>query len=69
MLPSTGAHVGTSVRFAVSVITLTPTESGDFGIVCNEYCGIGHHTMTGKIYVTEKTAAQADAGSSGAQGR
>ena len=35
------------------VITLTPTESGTFGIVCNEYCGIGHHQMTGRIYVTE----------------
>ena len=44
------------------VITLTPTGAGKFGIVCNEYCGIGHHTMTGKIYVTEKTAKQADAG-------
>jgi cytochrome c oxidase subunit 2 len=50
------------------VITLTPTGAGEFGIVCNEYCGIGHHTMTGKIYVTEKTEKQADAGL-GAQGK
>jgi len=35
------------------VVTLTPTSTGDFGIVCNEYCGIGHHTMTGRIRVTE----------------
>jgi len=35
------------------VINLTPTETGEFGIVCNEYCGIGHHTMTGRIRVTE----------------
>jgi cytochrome c oxidase subunit 2 len=35
------------------VLTLTPTEAGTFGVVCNEYCGIGHHTMTGRIYVTE----------------
>ena len=35
------------------VITLTPTDVGDFGIVCNEYCGIGHHTMTGRIRVIE----------------
>ncbi len=35
------------------VITLTPTETGDFGIVCNEYCGIGHHMMTGRIRVTD----------------
>jgi cytochrome c oxidase subunit 2 len=41
------------------VITLTPTEAGEFGIVCNEYCGIGHHTMTGRIYVTERKQAGA----------
>jgi len=35
------------------VVTLTPTESGEFGVVCNEYCGIGHHTMLGKMYVVE----------------
>jgi len=35
------------------VLTLTPTEAGTFGVVCNEFCGIGHHTMTGRIYVTE----------------
>ena len=35
------------------VITLTPTKSGEFGIICNEYCGIGHHQMTGRIRVTD----------------
>ncbi|MCG6871709.1 MAG: cytochrome C oxidase subunit II [Gammaproteobacteria bacterium] len=35
------------------VVTLTPNQAGQFSIVCNEYCGIGHHTMVGKIYVTE----------------
>jgi cytochrome c oxidase subunit 2 len=35
------------------VINLTPTESGEFGIICNEYCGIGHHLMTGLIRVAE----------------
>ena len=39
------------------IITLTPTSEGTFGIVCNEFCGIGHHTMTGKIYVNEKKVA------------
>jgi len=33
------------------VLTITPTTSGDFFIVCNEFCGIGHHTMIGKIIV------------------
>ena len=35
------------------VVTLTPNQSGEFGVVCNEFCGIGHHTMIGKIYVKE----------------
>lgn len=36
------------------VMTITPSEAGDFGIVCNEYCGVGHHTMLGKIKVVDK---------------
>ena len=35
------------------VITLTPTEAGVYGVVCNEFCGPGHHTMVGRIYVVE----------------
>jgi cytochrome c oxidase subunit II len=35
------------------VITLTPTETGEFSVVCNEYCGIGHHTMVGRIRVVD----------------
>jgi cytochrome c oxidase subunit 2 len=35
------------------VITVTPDTSGEFTVVCNEYCGIGHHTMLGKIYVVD----------------
>ena len=35
------------------VIEITPDQAGTFGVVCNEYCGIGHHTMVGRIYVTE----------------
>ncbi len=35
------------------VLTITPTEAGEYHIICNEYCGIGHHTMTGKIIVDE----------------
>lgn len=36
------------------VLTITPSETGEFGVVCNEYCGIGHHQMIGKIYVVDK---------------
>jgi cytochrome c oxidase subunit 2 len=35
------------------VLTLTPTSSGTFAIICNEFCGIGHHTMTGRIIVED----------------
>ncbi|MCF3630991.1 cytochrome C oxidase subunit II [Thalassospiraceae bacterium LMO-SO8] len=36
------------------VMTITPNESGVFSVVCNEFCGIGHHQMVGRIYVTDK---------------
>lgn len=35
------------------VVTLTPQEAGEFPVVCNEFCGAGHHTMVGKIVVKE----------------
>ena len=35
------------------VLTLTPTSSGEFSIVCNEFCGIGHHMMAGRIIVED----------------
>ncbi|NIM27496.1 MAG: cytochrome C oxidase subunit II [Gammaproteobacteria bacterium] len=35
------------------VLTVTPDTAGEFGVVCNEFCGIGHHTMIGKIHVVE----------------
>ncbi|MEX2163473.1 MAG: hypothetical protein WD823_04425 [Sulfuricaulis sp.] len=33
------------------VLKITPNKSGAFSVVCNEYCGLGHHLMIGKIYV------------------
>ena len=35
------------------VVTFTPDQSGDYSVLCNEYCGIGHHMMLGKIIVVE----------------
>lgn len=35
------------------VVQLTPDQAGEFYIICNEYCGLGHHLMTGKIIVRE----------------
>lgn len=33
------------------VITITPNRAGTYAIVCNEFCGIGHHKMVSKLYV------------------
>jgi cytochrome c oxidase subunit 2 len=38
------------------VLHFTPTDAGEYKIVCNEFCGIGHHTMIGKIVVIESDA-------------
>lgn len=35
------------------VLKITPRDTGTFYVICNEYCEIGHHTMIGKIIVTE----------------
>ena len=37
------------------VMTFTPNSTGEFSVICNEYCGIGHHLMIGKIHVVEKS--------------
>lgn len=33
------------------VVTVTPNRSGSYAIICNEFCGIGHHKMVSKLYV------------------
>lgn len=35
------------------VLTITPTIAGEYNVICNEFCGIGHHTMSGKIIVVD----------------
>lgn len=40
-------------------LRVTPSEAGDFRVVCNEFCGIGHHTMVGRIIVTDSADAAA----------
>lgn len=34
-------------------LRITPNKEGDLRIICNEFCGIGHHMMVGKVLVTE----------------
>lgn len=36
------------------VVTVTPNQEGKFSIICNEYCGIGHHKMVNNLYVVNK---------------
>ena len=43
----------------ITGIKLTAEEAGDYTLVCNEYCGTGHHLMLGQIQVVEAGAAGA----------
>lgn len=50
--------VGTNVNMMVepgyvSEYTKIFNETGEYLILCNEYCGIGHHTMNARIEVVE----------------
>jgi cytochrome c oxidase subunit 2 len=48
-------------------LKVTPTEAGDYRVVCDEFCGIGHHLMVGRVIVdpapsSEVATAQAPGG-------
>jgi cytochrome c oxidase subunit II len=34
-------------------LRVTPNAAGDFRIICNEFCGIGHHIMVGRVIVDD----------------
>lgn len=36
------------------ITTVQPTAPGEYGVVCNEFCGIGHHQMASKLYVVDR---------------
>jgi cytochrome c oxidase subunit 2 len=36
------------------VYTFKPTKAGEYTLVCNDYCGLGHHTMLGRILVEKE---------------
>jgi cytochrome c oxidase subunit 2 len=38
-------------------LRVTPNAAGDFRIICNEFCGIGHHMMVGRVIVEDSAAA------------
>jgi cytochrome c oxidase subunit 2 len=35
------------------VYSFTLTKAGEYTLICNDYCGLGHHAMVGKILVEE----------------
>ena len=43
-------------------LRVVPNEAGDFRIVCNEFCGIGHHVMVGRVIVVDAASGAAGAG-------
>lgn len=42
----------------VSQFTYTFKKAGEYDIACNEYCGLMHHAMVGKLVVTETAGGQ-----------
>jgi cytochrome c oxidase subunit 2 len=49
-------------------LRVTPTEAGDFRIVCNEFCGVGHHLMVGRVIVQPVRSSSAPARSDASTG-
>ena len=37
-------------------LRIVPTKTGEYRVICNEFCGIGHHTMVGRIVVLDHDA-------------
>ena len=37
-------------------LRIVPNATGDFRVICNEFCGIGHHNMVGKVVVLDRNA-------------
>ena len=43
----------------VSELTVEVGEPQEYGLLCNEYCGAGHHVMEGKVNVVSQEAFEA----------
>ncbi|AGB36173.1 cytochrome c oxidase subunit II [Natronococcus occultus] len=47
-----GTNINTMViPGEVATMTAEFDEPGEYGVVCNEYCGSGHHNMEGELHV------------------
>lgn len=49
-------------------LRVIPTEAGSYSILCNEFCGIGHHLMVGRVIVNPVGTASAPEASPAAAG-
>jgi cytochrome c oxidase subunit 2 len=38
-------------------LRVTPNAAGEYQIICNEFCGVGHHLMLGKVIVEPRVGA------------
>ena len=47
-------------------LRIVPNQTGEFHVMCNEFCGIGHHLMVGKIIVVADDAAADEQDATGA---
>ncbi|ELY57017.1 cytochrome c oxidase subunit II [Natronolimnohabitans innermongolicus] len=47
-----GTNINTmAIPGEIATMTAEFDEPGEYGIVCNEYCGSGHHNMEGELHV------------------
>ena len=46
-------------------LKIVPSEAGEFSVICNEFCGINHHAMLGKVIVTNEDGSLAAESTSG----
>lgn len=57
-----GVHVPTTnlttmiVPGYISEVTTTFQQTGEFSLLCNEYCGLGHDSMWSRLVVVPKSA-------------
>lgn len=49
-------------------LRVTPSEAGEFRLICNEFCGIGHHLMVGKVIVVDEEVGAVREATSGGEG-
>jgi cytochrome c oxidase subunit 2 len=51
-----GTNINTmAIPGQVALVTAEFDEPGEYGIVCNEYCGAAHHTMSGTLTVVPES--------------